>query len=176
MSDKVEDNRQAQSAAYGEPLSDTFDRIKAAFGLNQTSLASVLGLSAPMLSQLNSAQRVKIGNPAVLNRMYQLHELVEQLSTGRVATEDVAERLEEIKTSQATMGRTTQMMASQAPDTTVVAGIRSLLRAVASGTELRDAAGQLADTHPDLAEVLRLYGTGPAHPALEHYIAHKDLF
>lgn len=176
MSGKVEDNRQAQSAAYGEPLSDTFDRIKDAFALNQSSLASVLGLSAPMLSQLNSAQRVKIGNPAVLNRMYQLNELVEHHAAGRVAADELATRLEEIKTSQATLGRTTQMMASQAPDTAVVAGIRNLLRAVASGTELRDAAERLAATHPDLAEVLRIYGTGPAHPAVEHYARHKDLF
>ena len=47
MDEKVEENRRAQSAAYGEPLSETFDRIKLAFGLNQTALASVLGLSAP---------------------------------------------------------------------------------------------------------------------------------
>ncbi|MGO1942258.1 MAG: DNA-binding protein [Yaniella sp.] len=176
MDEKVEENRRAQSAAYGEPLSETFDRIKLAFGLNQTALASVLGLSAPMLSQLNSAQRVKIGNPAVLNRVYQLNELVEQRAAGQLAAAQLPERLEEIKASQGSMGRTTQVMASQASDAAVVAGVRNLLRAVASGAELRDAAEMLTASHPELAEVLCVYGTGPAHPALEHYAEHKDLF
>lgn len=176
MSDKVEANREAQRAAYGEPLADTFARIKQAFGLNQAALAQVLGLSAPMLSQLNSAQRVKIGNPAVLHRVQQLGELVEQHQAGQLSADALPGRLEQIQNAQASLGRTTQAMAEQAPDAAVVAGIRSLLRAVASGAELRQASAELADEHPHLAEVLRLYGTGPAHPALEHYEKHKDLF
>ena len=38
------------------------------------ALAGVLGLSAPMLSQLISAQRIKIGNPAVYERLVMLEE------------------------------------------------------------------------------------------------------
>lgn len=176
MSDTTELNRQAQRAAYGEPLNETFNRIKQAFGLNQVALAGVLGISAPMLSQLNSAQRVKIGNPAVLSRVHQLNELADQYAAGAADAEQIPARLEQIKNSQGSLGRTTQLMADQAPDAAVVAGMRNLLRAVASGAELRSAAEILAAEHPGLAEVLRLYGAGPAHPALEHYVKQKDLF
>lgn len=176
MSEATQANREAQRAAYGEPLNETFDRIRQAFGLNQVGLAGILGLSAPMLSQLNSAQRVKIGNPSVLFRVHQLNELVDQLASGQVAEEDVPSRLEEVKNSKGSLGRTTKVMADQAPDTAIVAGMRNLLRAVASGSELRDAAEDLQEDHPKLAEVLRIYGTGPAHPAVEHYAQHKDLF
>lgn len=176
MSDRIEVNREAQRAAYGEPLKDTFDRIRQAFGLNQTVLATVLGLSAPMLSQLNSAQRVKIGNPAVLSRVHQLNELVEQQVSGQLEPGQISAQLEQIKASQGSLGRTTQMVTDQASDMAVVAGIRNLLRAVASGAELRSAAEQLAEAHPQLAQVLRIYGTGPVQPAVEHYSEHKNFF
>lgn len=176
MSDPVETNREAQRAAYGEPLNETFDRIRQAFGLNQAGLAAILGISAPMLSQLNSAHRVKIGNPAVLSRVHQLTELADQLASGQIGADDVPDRLEQIKNSKGTIGRTTQLMADQASDAAVVAGIRNLLRAVASGAELRDAADQLSANYPRIAEVLSTYGTGPSHPAMEHFTKHKDLF
>lgn len=176
MSEVTEANRKAQRAAYGEPLSETFDRIRQAFTLNQASLAEILGLSAPMLSQLNSAQRVKIGNPAVLSRMHQLIELADEVAAGQVGDEELPRRLEQIKNSKGSLGRTTKVMADQAPDAAIVAGVRNLLRAVASGSEIRDAADDLQAAHPQLAEVLRIYGTGPAHPAVDHYAKHKDLF
>ncbi|WP_120002975.1 DNA-binding protein [Nesterenkonia muleiensis] len=176
MSATTQTNREAQRAAYGEPLNETFDRIRQAFGLNQAGLAGILGLSAPMLSQLNSAQRVKIGNPAVLSRVHQLNELVDQLAAGQVDAEEVPHRLDQVKSSKGSLGRTTKVMADQAPDAAIVAGMRNLLRAVASGSEIRDAAEALQGAHPQLAEVLHIYGTGPAHPAVEHYAKHKDLF
>ncbi|GAA1808537.1 helix-turn-helix domain-containing protein [Nesterenkonia flava] len=171
----VEANREAQRAAYGEPLGETFGRLKQALGLNQAGLAKVLGISAPMLSQLISAQRVKIGNPAVLGRVQRLHELAEAVGAGKTPPEEVPALLEEIRSAQSNITRTTQL-APAAEDGAVVAGIRNLLRAVASGAELRAAAETLESDHPRLAEVIRLYGTGPLTPAAEHYTAHKDLF
>lgn len=172
----VEDNREAQRRAYGEPLAEIFGRSREAFGLNQSALAGVLGISAPMLSQLNSAQRVKIGNPAVLQRVQSLDELVRQLGAEEVDPAVVPERLEEIKASTGGFTRTTSMVPSEASDAAVVAGLRNLLRAVASGQQLRAAAEELQPSHPELAEVLRTYGTGPLQPAQEHYAKHKDLF
>lgn len=176
MSDTTHTNREAQRAAYGEPLNETFDRIRQALGLNQARLADIIGLSAPMLSQLNSAQRVKIGNPAVLSRVHQLIELVEQLNAGHAQSHDIPAQLEHIKSSQGSMGWTTQPMTDQASDAAVVAGMRSLLSAVASAAELREAADLLEASHPKLAEVLRVYGTGPVHSAVEHFDELKDLF
>lgn len=170
-------NREAQEAAYGEPLAEIFGRIREAFGLNQSALAAVLGISAPMLSQLNSAQRVKIGNPAVLQRMQALEDLVGQLGSGEVTADQIVAKLEDIKASTGRFTRsTTAVVPAEADDGAVVAGMRNLLRAVASGQEIRAAADGLEAQHPGLAEVLRLYGTGPLEPAREHYGRHKDLF
>ena len=62
----TEANLAQQRMLYGEPLADTTARVMTALGLTQAKLAQVLQISAPMLSQLISAHRVKIGNPAVV--------------------------------------------------------------------------------------------------------------
>lgn len=82
-----------QRALYGEPLSDRFDRISAAYGITHARLAEVLGLSPAMLSQLASGQRVKISNPAVYGRLLRLDELRRELGpdgTGRTAQDALA--------------------------------------------------------------------------------------
>ncbi|MGQ7787122.1 hypothetical protein [Nesterenkonia sp. PF2B19] len=172
----VEENIEAQRAAYGEPLSGIFGRVKQAFGMNQSELAGVLGMSAPMLSQLNSAQRVKIGNPAVLQRLQALDELAEQLDQGAVEPAEIPGRLEGIRSSTGRFTRTTSMVSAEGGDAAVVAGVRHLLRAVASGQQIKEAADQLEGSAPGLAEVLRTYGLGSVGPALDHYTRHKDLF
>jgi hypothetical protein len=59
---------------YGENWADRFGRLLRGYGISQSRLASVIGLSAPMLSQLISGQRVKISNPAVYGRVVRLEE------------------------------------------------------------------------------------------------------
>lgn len=175
MSEAVEANRQAQQAAYGAPLAEVFRALMGDFTLTQAGLARVLGMSPPMLSQLISAQRVKIGNPAVLQRMQALEELAAAVRAGSVSADDLPARLAEI---QASTGQWTRTDAHPGPngDDAVVDGVRNVLRAVASGQELRSAAATLEVSHPALAEVLRVYGTGPTGPAREHYARHRDLF
>lgn len=174
---RIEAGRQQQVQAYGEPLSEAFSRYREAFGLNQSELAIVLGISAPMLSQLNSGQRVKIGNPAVMQRLQRLEDLVGQIRTGALPSDQIPAKLEEVKASTGRLTRsTTTVVPVEADDDSVVAGMRNLLRAVASGQEIRSAAEALKSEHPGLAEVLRLYGTGSLNPAREHYSAHKELF
>src|SRR4051812_2493522 len=81
----AEEVRAQQAALYGEPLNVRFGRVLEAFGIPQSRLAAVIGLSAPMLSQLASAQRVKISNPAVYARLLRLEELA---GTAAVRTGD----------------------------------------------------------------------------------------
>jgi transcriptional regulator with XRE-family HTH domain len=73
--DAVSRNRARQVEWYGESLGDRLGRLRHHLGLSQAALAQALGLSAPMLSQLISAQRAKIGNPAVLGRLIALVEI-----------------------------------------------------------------------------------------------------
>jgi predicted DNA-binding protein (UPF0251 family) len=60
---------------YGLSWSERLHRLMTAYGLTQGRLAAVIGLSAPMVSQLISGQRVKISNPAVYGRVVRLEEL-----------------------------------------------------------------------------------------------------
>ena len=96
------DARELQRELYGAPLGEVGADVMKALGLTQGQrLAQALGLSAPMLSQLMSGQRVKIGNPAVVHRLQSLVTLA-QGASGLSSTE-VAERLTRIRSEQATL-------------------------------------------------------------------------
>lgn len=141
-----EANRQTQRELYGEPIADIAHRITTTLGLTQGRLAEVLGLSAPMLSQLIGARRVKIGNPAVLGRLQSLTDLA---AVGSQLTADERERrLAAIHDAQPTM------------TTMRDAGAIDALRAAAPSEELR----RLADATPyaPLADLLRL-AADPTH-------------
>lgn len=74
-----------QVELYGEPWSVRLTRLLQAYRLSQAKLGSAIGLSAPMVSQLMSGQRVKISNPAVFGRIVRLEE---QLTSPGVAAGD----------------------------------------------------------------------------------------
>ncbi|TCC17262.1 helix-turn-helix domain-containing protein [Kribbella sindirgiensis] len=90
-------NLQQQVELYGEPLGEVVRRITGQLGLTQGGLAQVIGLSAPMLSQLVSAQRVKIGNPAVVSRLRAVSELTDLAVAGGIEPDRVAHELDEIR-------------------------------------------------------------------------------
>jgi transcriptional regulator with XRE-family HTH domain len=72
-----EDVISQQVAIYGAPLAARFGQLTATYRIPQARLAQVIGLSAPMLSQLASGQRVKISNPSVYARLLRLEELAQ---------------------------------------------------------------------------------------------------
>lgn len=132
-------NRELQRRFYGEPLGDRLRRLLAALDVSQAALATALGISSPMLSQLMSGRRVKIGTPAVLGRLV----LLEQ-ATARTAVTDPAavERL------------LTDVRAAE-PRAPTSAGSYDLLRTVAGPDELARAADTLDRGFPSLAGLLR---------------------
>ncbi|MFD6425175.1 DNA-binding protein [Streptomyces sp. NPDC060198] len=170
--------RELQRSWYGEPLGALFRRLIDDLGLNQARLAAVLGLSAPMLSQLMSGQRAKIGNPAVVQRVQALQELAVQVADGSVSAGEAADRMDQVKKSQggsvlSTTGQTTTT--GGAPTVRrVVREIQSLLRSVSAAGDIIDAADSLAPTHPELAEFLRVYGAGRTADAVAHYEGHQN--
>jgi predicted XRE-type DNA-binding protein len=165
---------------YGEPLGDRVRRLVVAFDVSQAQLAEVLGLSAPMLSQLMSGRRAKIGNPAVLVRMVMLERRV---LTPEVASGDAAAlraALEQVRDSRPTVSRPTvsgstvggsTVSGSTGSGSTVSEPVGSeeilptekhgdevlvpALRAVAAPAELAAAAGLLQERFPLLAGLLR---------------------
>ncbi len=130
-----------QRTLYGAPLAELASQATSALGLTQGRLAEVLGLSAPMLSQLLSGQRVKIGNPAVVHRLQSVLTLAGRAE--RLSPAEVAERLAEIRTEQATL--------TGGHDTDLEAAARALA-GLAGPDELRTAGGQV--TSPALAAAL----------------------
>jgi transcriptional regulator with XRE-family HTH domain len=204
--DTVVRNRVLQTEWYGEPLGDRVRRLLGRLGLSQSALAGILGLSAPMLSQLMSAQRAKISNPTVLHRLLAAEELAADPGFGALPAAQVKERLREIGAESAATTSGLRVAASRgaAASGRVPAGrasgerageragdgaaaeagaadgapvhaesaarlVQALLREVASATEIETAAGLIGDRFPDLAEVLRVYGTGRTSEAEAHY-------
>jgi transcriptional regulator with XRE-family HTH domain len=144
---------------YGEPLGDRVRRLVVAFDVSQAQLAEVLGLSAPMLSQLMSGRRAKIGNPAVLARMVMLERRV---LTPEVASGDPAAirtALEQVRDSRPTVSRPTggsetdweTLPVEEHGDEVLVPA----LRALAPPNELAAAAHLLREEFPSLAGLLR---------------------
>jgi len=97
--DQTAHNLQQQIELYGETLGEVVRRVAPALGLTQSALAQVIGLSAPMLSQLMSAQRVKIGNPAVVSRLRAVSELADLAVAGELNPDDIPLELDAIRAS-----------------------------------------------------------------------------
>jgi predicted transcriptional regulator len=175
-STRAQEAMELQSGWYGEPLGELFRRLIADLGLNQVRLAGVLGLSAPMLSQLMSGQRAKIGNPAVVQRLQAVQELAAHVAEGRIGVMEAAARMDEIRDSagSSVLSTTTRSSTGAASTREVVHGMQTVLRSVAAAAEIERAAETLAPAHPHLAEFLRVYGAGRTSEAIAHYEAHQD--
>lgn len=150
--DVVARNLAQQREWYGEPLGDRVRRLVVAFAVTQSQLAEVLGISAPMLSQVMSGRRAKIGNPAVLARMVMLERRV--LTPG-VASGDrraLVEALEEVRASRPAVARGGLPVRDRPGESiSVLSGLREL----ADPDELMEAARLIGPRFPALAQLLR---------------------
>ena len=151
----VQRNLELQKQWYGEPLGDRVRRLVVAFDVSQANLADVLGISAPMLSQVMSGRRAKIGNPAVLARLIMLERkvLTPEVASGR--REALQKALEDVRESNPTVSREMLPVDPGRADRAAF----SLLRRVATIDELAEAARLLDSRFPGLAEVLRRAGS-----------------
>jgi transcriptional regulator with XRE-family HTH domain len=138
--DAVRRNRELQRRLYGEPLGDRLRRLLGALDVSQTVLAVALGVSSPMLSQLMSGRRVKIGSPAVLGRLLLLEQRIAAGDAGR-GPEAVARLLAEVREAE-------------------LRNDYDLLRTVAGPEELAAAAATLDPGFPSLAGLLRRAAAG----------------
>lgn len=150
----VQRNIALQREWYGEPLGDRVRRLVVAFDVSQAYLAEVLGISAPMLSQVMSGRRAKIGNPVVLARMIMLERkcLIPEVAAGR--KEALLAALEDVKDARPTVGRDNIPVAAVADDRLALAALRE----VAEDEDLAEAAKRLDDDFPAIADLLRRAG------------------
>lgn len=147
----VQRNLALQREWYGEPLGDRVRRLVVAFDVSQAQLADVLGISAPMLSQVMSGRRAKIGNPSVLARMVMLERKV--LTSG-VASGDrgaMRQALEDVRVSKPTVGRGELPVFEPERSLHAIA----FLRRLAEPGDLTSAADILSPHYPAIAGLLR---------------------
>ncbi|MDO4919200.1 DNA-binding protein [Kocuria sp.] len=137
------ENINQQIRLYGQPLSERFGAVVGAYGITQRRLAQVLGLSAPMLSQLISGRRIKIGNPAVYERLVMLED-----SAGASDREAVLTRVE---ASQPVLS-TSQIRTSISTETDAVTALASVVPV----GELERALVMLGSSTPVLSKVLAM--------------------
>ncbi|GAA5130667.1 XRE family transcriptional regulator [Pseudonocardia adelaidensis] len=158
------ENQERQRELYGAPLGERVRRLTGALGISQARLARTLGMSPAMLSQLVSARRVKIGDPAVLARMLLLDQRCHALrppADRRTVDALLAEIAEarwhwngQRRPAPRTAGHRVQR---PGPDGTAAA----VLRGVADPARLAAAAAALGPAFPELAEVLRQAASRP---------------
>jgi transcriptional regulator with XRE-family HTH domain len=153
----VQRNLALQREWYGEPLGDRVRRLVVAFNVSQAQLADVLGISAPMLSQVMSGRRAKIGNPSVLARMIMLERKVLTPDVASGSPEALQLALEDVRQSKPTVSRDSLPVNGSADDEAVVF---PFLRRLADRRELSQAADVLGEDFPALAELLRRAGKG----------------
>jgi transcriptional regulator with XRE-family HTH domain len=149
-------NRGRQRELYGAPLGDRLRRLTTVLGITQGRLAHALGLSPAMLSQLASARRVKIGDPAVLARLQLLdRRCAADPPVGRPAVEAL---LTEVAVARL---QWTGAELADEPRTTRRPTPADALRAVAPPARLAAAAAALSPGFPELAHVLREAAVAP---------------
>ena len=141
-----------QTELYGESWSDRLNRLLTGFGLSQAKLAAVVGLSAPMLSQLISGHRLKIGNPAVYGRIVSLEEELADPAFGTRSPAELADLLTRTANSHPVLST---RVAVADPDGQGTTGqVIDHLGRLAGPRALRTAARAVAQEAPALAEIL----------------------
>ena len=146
MADAVRANRARQRELYGAPLGDRVRLLTARLGISQARLARVLGISPAMLSQLVSARRVKIGDPAVLARLRAL----DGERAAHVTSRD-PQAVEKLLTH---IARMQWQWAGRRPGQTQLTAAE-VLRGIAEPRRLAAAAAALRSAFPEVAEALR---------------------
>lgn len=161
--DRQRHNQAEQTRLYGAPLAEVVDDLTATFAISRGALAQVLGLSAPMLSQLATAHRVKIGNPAAVHRLQRLLALLADVRSGQLTAAEALRTVEAEEPGQV-LTRTTQLAVRRG-----AADVQQLLRATGSAADLMRAADLLQEGFPALADLVRIYGMGRNDEAAAHF-------
>ncbi len=156
-------NRAEQARIYGAPLSEILGHCAAVLDVSRASLAGLLGISAPMLSQLMNARRIKIANPAAAERLRGLVDITARVDAGELSAVRARELLEasaesHVPLTQATARHTRPVSAS----------IQEVFRGVASAGDYLRAAERLEPDYPAVAELLRVFGAEKADIAARY--------
>lgn len=160
----IEKHRMEQRTLYGAPLNELLGRCGQVLELSQARIASLLGISAPMLSQLIGGHRIKIGNPVAAHRLQVLLEGVDHVADGAASIAEVIDRVQATTTTDGQAGTTRRATA-----TDQTRAIQGLFRRQASAIDYIAAADLLHRQFPEIADLLRIYGAGREAEATRHF-------
>lgn len=155
--------RAQQASLYGAPLNELIVEITDTYAITRRRLASVLGVSPAMITQVAAGNRIKLGNPGAVQRMQRLLENATNVRTGRV-TPEVALAQIEAEQSGSVLTQTSERLPRQGAQ-----DVQLVLRWAASADDLARAADLLDADFPHLAQVMRVYGTGRSADAAAHF-------
>ncbi|MBT2405299.1 MULTISPECIES: helix-turn-helix domain-containing protein [unclassified Streptomyces] len=172
----VSRNLELQRQWYGAPLGEICRELCTTFGISQSALANVMGISPAMLSLVMRGQRARIANPDAAARLSTLIQRAQDVRSGAAEPSTVAGLLAEIRT-QTTPGQDS-LGAPVAPfsppespsaeaERWFVRSLRNLLTATAGAVDILDAADAVEVHHPGLAEILRTCGAGRTDEAVD---------
>ena len=141
--------RERQRDLYGTTLRTLVNQLTEDYRISQARLADTIGISRPMLSQLVSARRIKIGDMRAHTRLMILDQ-----------RRDLACELTERSEVDAILADVAQVqqpwpLCTCNRDGWSDGSATSLLQAVASSKQLAAAAERLQDEFPRIAGVLR---------------------
>ncbi|WP_142058214.1 hypothetical protein [Pseudonocardia kunmingensis] len=142
--------RERQRDLYGTTLRALVNQLTEDYGISQARLADTIGISRPMLSQLVSARRIKIGDIRAHTRLMILDQ-----------RRDLARALTERPEVDAILADVAKVQQPWPHHHTFIrdgwsdGSTTSLLRRVASTEQLTAAAERLQDEFPRIAGVLR---------------------
>jgi hypothetical protein len=154
---RLAQNRERQRELYGAPLGDRVRRLTTGLGISQARLARTLGVSPAMLSQLVSARRVKIGDPAVLARLMMIDQRcrgVRERPPARLVDAMLAD-VARVRWHWAGPRVPAHRGGGPPPRGRGSGTAAEALRGVAAPARLAAAAAALGPGFPELAEVLR---------------------
>lgn len=146
----VDANRRAQAEMYGEPLGDLIGGCAATLGLTQGRVAELLGISAPMLSQLINAHRIKIGNPAAVHRLQAMYAVAQRVAAGEQSAVEGVRALESDESDHVVTNSTAATGGAET--------IQEVFRAAGSVDDYVAAAAVLRERYPAIAALLLTYG------------------
>jgi transcriptional regulator with XRE-family HTH domain len=159
-------NLDAQRQLYGEPLGVLLRRYAEALQLTQGRLADLLGVSAPMLSQLANGRRVRFGNPAAVQRLQAMDAVTREIAAGELTAPEALQRLERNRDSDV-------FTSTRSLDEPGLAAVRRVFAAAASPSEHAAAADALSSSAPGVAAMLRAYGAGTDEDARDRFAADR---
>lgn len=166
MTTKSEQVARQQAEWFGQPLNELFSSVCTLAGFTQAELAKRLGISAPMVSLLVSGQREKPGNPQVQNRILALHRALQAYERGLLDLDQFRHQIDAaapLDPSQQTGPAT-----ASADSMEHVLFLRSLIARIDEPTKLKAAVKLLGRNHPELAEFVRVFGSGQTSEGVEY--------